>query len=112
MVTCAAAAKTGPAVLAFHPAPFDYGQVPPGQRAARTLTLANTGGRASSALTVTLSGSAAFAITADTCRALDTTHIYWANHLGFSIDAAPLTGGTPTALVTGQPPPVGVAVGP
>ena len=51
-------------------------------------------------------------ITADTCRALDTTHIYWANHLGFSIDAAPLTGGTPTALVTGQPPPVGVAVGP
>jgi len=65
----AAVAMPRPAVLAFHPAPFDYGQIAVGQRAARTFTLANTGGRASGALRVTVSGAAAFAITADTCRA-------------------------------------------
>lgn len=56
-------------MLAFRPAPFDYGQVAVGQWAARTFTLANTGGRASSALMMRLSGPAAFRITADTCRA-------------------------------------------
>jgi hypothetical protein len=40
-----AAARTGPAVLAFRPAPYDYGQVRVGQRAAETFTLVNTGGR-------------------------------------------------------------------
>src|SRR6266513_446694 len=62
-----AAASAGPAVLAFHPAPFDYGPLPVGLLAARTFTLANTGDRASSALTVRLSGPAAFTITADGC---------------------------------------------
>lgn len=62
-----AAASAGPAVLAFHPAPFDYGPLPVGLLAARTFTLANTGDRASSALTVRLSGSAAFKIIADGC---------------------------------------------
>jgi hypothetical protein len=55
-------------VLAFRPAPYDYGQVWPGQRAAETFTLVNTGGRASGALRVTISGSAAFTITGGTCR--------------------------------------------
>jgi hypothetical protein len=64
-----AVAKPRPAVLAFRPAPYEYGPVPVGQRKARTFTLANTGGRASGALTVRLSGPAAFTITADTCRA-------------------------------------------
>jgi hypothetical protein len=158
-----AAARTSPAVLAFHPAPYDYGQVRVGQRAAETFTLVNTGGRASGALTVTVSGSAAFTITAGTCRsslgpgkkctvrvrfaparagavtgtlraaskkhhkhqvlASDTLtgtgkglggapgDIYWANQVpDGTINAAPLAGGTPTTLVTGQIFPAGVAV--
>ena len=36
-----AAAQPRPPVLAFHPAPFDYGQVRVGQQKARTFTLAN-----------------------------------------------------------------------
>jgi Abnormal spindle-like microcephaly-assoc'd, ASPM-SPD-2-Hydin len=68
-VAGAAAAGTGPAVLAFRPAPYHYGKVLVGQRSAETFTLANTGGRSSGALRVTVSGPAAFSITADTCRA-------------------------------------------
>jgi Abnormal spindle-like microcephaly-assoc'd, ASPM-SPD-2-Hydin len=64
-----AAARPRPPVLAFHPAPFDYGRVTVRQQRVETFTLANTGGRASSALTVSLSGSAAFSITADACTA-------------------------------------------
>ena len=57
-------------VLAYPPGPVaTTRQNLVGQRAARTFTLVNTGGRASSALTVRLSGAAAFRITADTCRA-------------------------------------------
>ena len=65
----AASAGTGPAVLAFRPAPYDHGPVPVGQRAARTFTLASTGGQASSGLRITVSGPTASAVTADTCRA-------------------------------------------
>ena len=54
-------------MLAFTPSRHDYGQVTAGQTAAQTFTLASTGGKASRALTVTLSESAAFTITADTC---------------------------------------------
>jgi len=64
-----AAASAGPPVLAFSPPPFDFGQVTAGQAASQTVTLANTGGRASRALMVTLSGSAAFTITVGTCAA-------------------------------------------
>jgi hypothetical protein len=60
-------AAAGPAVLAFQPAPYDYGQVSMGERPERAFTLVNTGGRASGALTFRVSGSAAFTITADTC---------------------------------------------
>jgi len=157
-----AAAGPRPAALAFRPAPFDYGQVAVGQRSARAFTLANTGGRASGAVTVRLSGPRAFRITGDTCRgslapgkacmvrvrfaparagavaatlrvvskngaavasdALAGTgtglgssgHIYWADRgsgIGTgSIEAAPLTGGIPHAVVTGQTTPWGVAV--
>ena len=62
-----ASAGAGPPVLAFQPAPYDFGQVPVGERPERTFTLENTGGRASGALILTVSGSAAFTITADTC---------------------------------------------
>jgi hypothetical protein len=62
-----ASAGSGPAVLAFHPAPYDFGHVTVGERPERVLQLANTGGRASSALTVGVSGSPAFIITVDGC---------------------------------------------
>jgi len=42
--------------------------------------------------------------------AVDSSHIYWANYLGGTINEAPLAGGTATTLVTGQSDPVGVAV--
>ena len=65
----AAAAPAAPA-LSFSPAPFDYGQVTVRQPAAQTFTLANSGRSATGSLTVTLTGSAAFTITGDTCKNL------------------------------------------
>ena len=62
-----AAGSAGPPVLAFTPSRYDYGQLTVGQTAAKTVTLANSGGKASRALRVTLAGAAAFTITADTC---------------------------------------------
>src|SRR3984957_6005251 len=64
----AASAARKPITLAFTPSPYGYGQVTAGQTATQTFTLANTGGKASGALTITLPGSAAFTITADTCK--------------------------------------------
>jgi sugar lactone lactonase YvrE len=64
----AAAAKPGPPVLAFSPAPYDYGQVAAGGAASQTFTLANTGGQATGRLAVTLTGAAAFTITGSTCH--------------------------------------------
>ena len=66
----AAAAKPRPPVLAFSPAPYNYGQVAAGGAASQTFTLANTGGRATGKLAVTLTGAAAFTITGDTCHRL------------------------------------------
>lgn len=62
-----ASAGAAPAVLAFRPAPYDYGHVTVGQKPERVFTLANAGGRASSSMTVQVSGSTAFSVTADTC---------------------------------------------
>ncbi len=69
-VASAATAKPRPPVLAFSPAPFDYGQVAAGQAVSQTFTLANTGGRATGKLAVTLAGPAAFTITGGTCHSL------------------------------------------
>jgi hypothetical protein len=55
-----------PAALAFTPSSFNYGQVGTGQPVSQTFTLANTG-QATGTLTDTLTGSAAFTITGDTC---------------------------------------------
>ncbi len=65
-----AAAKPRPPVLAFSPAPYDYGQVAAGQSASRTFTLANTGGQATGKLALALTGPAAFTITGGTCHNL------------------------------------------
>jgi hypothetical protein len=60
-------AKRGSPVLAFSPSPLDFGSVRTGQSGSQTFTLTNSGGSASGALAVALSGSSAFAITSDTC---------------------------------------------
>jgi hypothetical protein len=65
-----AAAKPAPPVLAFTPAPYDYGQVAAGQAASRTFTLANTGGQGTGKLAVMLAGPAAFTITGGSCHNL------------------------------------------
>ena len=59
-------------ILALTPstdAGFDYGTLGASQTAAQTFTLANSGGSASAKLTITLTGSAAFTTTADSCSA-------------------------------------------
>ena len=65
----ASAASRGP-VLAFTPAPDDYGHVTPGQTASQKFTLANTGMMATGKLRVRLAGAAAFKITGTTCKNL------------------------------------------
>jgi hypothetical protein len=55
------------AVLTFTPARYDYGRVGDEQAALQTFRLANSGGKASGKLRVTVAGSAEFSVTADTC---------------------------------------------
>src|SRR5215470_17660713 len=64
------AAAAGSPVLAFTPSPFGYGQVTVGQTASQKFTLANSGGKASRALSVRLAGSREFTITADRCTGI------------------------------------------
>jgi hypothetical protein len=68
-VTASAAAR--PARLAWSPTTslgtYDYGTLATGTMKSVTFTLTNTGGKATSALRVTLSGPSAFTITQDGC---------------------------------------------
>lgn len=64
-----AAAKSGPPALAFSPSPYDYGSVTVNQTASQAFTLENTGGTATSALKLAVSGSSQFTITSDGCSA-------------------------------------------
>jgi hypothetical protein len=60
----------GPPSIAWSPSTsggFDFGTVAVGHTASQTFTLTNTGGSASAALTVTLSGPATFSIAEDNC---------------------------------------------
>jgi hypothetical protein len=58
-----------PQGLAFSPAPYDFGQVTMGQRATETFTLTKTGPGRMPPVMITVPGSAAFTITANTCLA-------------------------------------------
>ncbi|MGH3847995.1 MAG: choice-of-anchor D domain-containing protein, partial [Pseudonocardiaceae bacterium] len=49
------------------PGTYNYGTLTAGTSVSQTFTLANSGGSATSALTITLTGSAAFTKTADSC---------------------------------------------
>src|SRR5579859_45155 len=91
-----AAAKTGP-VLSFPPSPDDFGAVTIGQTATHTLTLANTGGSPTRALTVALSGPAGFAITGNACTG---TSLAPGKKCAVTVQFAPSTLGTVTALLT------------
>jgi hypothetical protein len=54
---------------AFSPSSYDYGTIDAGTTASKTFTLTNSGGSATGALSVSLTGSSAFSVTADTCTA-------------------------------------------
>ena len=101
-----AAAKPGP-VLAFTPSPDGFGVVTAGQTASRTLTLANTGGSAARALTVVLSGPAAFAIIADTCGG---TSLGAGKSCTVTVQFTPASSGTVTATLTAASKKSGVSV--
>lgn len=62
-----ALASSAPPSLAFTPSSWTAGPVAAGTATSQTFTITNTGGKASGALKVTLSGAAAFAATADSC---------------------------------------------
>ena len=91
----AAAAKPRPPVLAFSPAPYNYGQVAAGQAASQTFTLANTGGQATGRLRVTLTGAAAFTLTGETCHSLGP-----GKRCTVTVRFAPAGSGTVTATLT------------
>src|SRR5262245_10276311 len=70
LVVAVAGQAGGPPSLAWSPSTsdsFDFGLTGVGKTATQTFTLINSGGSASAALTVTLTGPEAFAITEDNC---------------------------------------------
>jgi hypothetical protein len=70
LASAATASASGAPVLSWSPSTggnYDYGTLNPGSTASTAFTLKNSGGKATSALKITLSGSAAFTKTADTC---------------------------------------------
>ena len=88
-----------PAALAFTPSPFDFGQVGTGQTSSpQTVTLANTGGQATGALTDTLTGAAAFTVTGDTCTGIS---LAAGGTCTVTVRFAPASIATDTARLTG-----------
>jgi hypothetical protein len=68
MAAGVASAKADPPVLAFSQSSPGYGSVTVGKKVSQVFTLTNSGGKASGALKLSLSGSGAFSITSDRCR--------------------------------------------
>jgi Abnormal spindle-like microcephaly-assoc'd, ASPM-SPD-2-Hydin len=93
----AAAAKPAPSALAFTPSAYDYGQVAVGKTASQTFTLANSGGSASGALTLALSGPSAFTTVGDTCSAIS---LGPGQSCTVTVQFAPVSAGTDTATLT------------
>ena len=83
--------------LSFSPAPYDYGSVPPGQPATQTFTLTNSGHAATGPLTVTLTGPAAFVVTANACPA---TSLGPGQTCSITVRFTPVAGGAMTATLT------------
>ena len=95
-----ASAGGAPAALGFQPSAHAYGQVSVGQTSERQFRLANTGGRASSALTVTVSGLRGFTITADTCTG---TSLGPGKSCAVTVRFTPVAVGAATATVAAVP---------
>ena len=92
-----ASATQNPPSLAFTPSPYDYGRVAPGGAVAQTFTLTNTGDQASRALTITVPGSTAFTITADTCTG---TSLGPGKSCTVTVQFAPASAGAVAATLT------------
>jgi hypothetical protein len=60
----------GAPVLTFNLSSYNFGTLTPNTTASQTFTLTNSGGKGTGRLTLALSGSAAFSITAETCTSL------------------------------------------
>lgn len=65
--TPAALASSGVPSLSFTPSSWTAGPIDSGTTTTQAFTLTNTGDKASGAITITLPGSAAFTVAADTC---------------------------------------------
>ena len=68
MASGMASAKAEPPTLAFSQSSNGYGSVTVGKKESQVFTLTNTGGKASGAMELSLSGSGAFSITGDRCQ--------------------------------------------
>jgi hypothetical protein len=86
---------------------YSYGTLDAGQTVSQTFTLANSGGSATSGLTVTLTGSAAFTVTADSCtgtslgpRKSCTVTVSYAPASAGQADSAMLTATAPKGAAT------------
>ena len=98
--------SSAPPALAFTPSSWTAGPIAPETTTMQTFTLTNTGGRASGALTVTVSGPAAFTLTADTCTG---TSLGPDKQCSVTVQYAPTSDGendtaTLTAIGTQAPP--------
>jgi len=94
-----ASARTGP-ITTFAPQTsggFDYGIVPDGGHRDQTFTLTNSGGTATGALIVSLTGSSAYSKVGDTCTAAS---IGPGKRCGITIRYAPTGKSTDTAALT------------
>jgi hypothetical protein len=108
----AAAQAGGVPALAWSPSGHDYGTIGAGTTAAQEFTLTNSGGSASGALTIALSGSgsAAFSITADACTG---TALGKGKSCAVTVEYAPTTAGqsdTATLTASGKKPSVSASV--
>jgi hypothetical protein len=99
----------GPPAIAFNPSSYFYGFFDVGETASKTFTLTNSGGSATGALTVSLTGSSAFSKTADTCTARSlgpnkscSVTVQYAPTIGGTSDSATLraSGTKPAAIAT------------
>jgi VCBS repeat-containing protein len=100
LVLPAGAVAAGAPALSFDPAVWDYGTLAAGTTASKTFALTNTGGAASAALTVSITGSgaAAFTKTADGCSA---TSLGPGKSCSVTVEYSPSAGGaTDTARLT------------
>lgn len=92
------AAPTPPS-MAWNPSTYDYGSVTPGDTASKTFMLTNSGGSATGALSVVLSGTgaAAYSVTSDGCTG---TALGKGKSCAVTVQYAPTGAGSDSATLT------------